>query len=62
MLEFEARLTGKWETGDDEFALHNRFWEALRACPQFDSYHGWIHPEARVGTKYLREAQAYLFA
>ncbi len=62
VLELEARLTGKWEIGDDEFALHNRFWEALRACPQFDSYHGWIHPEACVGTRYLREAQTYLFA
>ncbi len=62
VMEFEARLTGQWRLSDDEVALHQRFWTAMRACPEFDHYHGWIHPEARVGTGYLRQAQASLFA
>ncbi len=62
VMEFEARLTGQWRLSDDEVALHQRFWTAMRACPEFDHYHGWIHPEARVGTGYLRQAQVSLFA
>ncbi len=62
VLEFEARLTGRWQSSDEEVVLHQRFWAAIRACPEFENYHGWIHPEARVGTGYLRHAQADLFA
>jgi len=61
VLELEVRLTGKWQSDEDEFRLHKRFWGCMKAHPDFSKYHGWIHPDAQVGTRYLIEAQAYLF-
>ena len=62
VLEFEARLTGKWQPSEDEADLHERFWETMKAHPDFSKYHGWIHPDARAGTQYLKNTQKYLFA
>jgi len=62
VLEFEARLTGRWQPSEDEADLHERFWETMKAHPDFSKYHGWIHPDARAGTQYLKDAQKYLFA
>jgi putative glycosyltransferase (TIGR04372 family) len=61
VLELEARLAGKWNVDEDEVRLHKRFWASMKAHPDFSKYHGWIHPDARVGSEYLREAQTYLF-
>ena len=62
VLEREARLVGTWSSSEEDVFLQETFWQVLRNDHQFDSYHGWIHPEACVGTRYLREAQTYLFA
>jgi len=61
VLELEERLTGKWQSDEGEAELHQRFWGCMKTHPKFSEYHGWIHPDAQAGTRYLREAQAYLF-
>ena len=61
VLEMEARLSGTWVETDEDIELHEKFWSELRAWPKFSKYHGWIHPEARLGTHYLRRSKDWLF-
>ena len=60
-LEMESRLSGSWVETDEDIVLHEKFWSELRAWPNFSKYHGWIHPEARLGTHYLRRSKDWLF-
>ena len=53
VMECEQRLAGSWqETGQDR-ARQTRFWQALAAWPDFAKLHGYIHPESRVGSRWL---------
>ena len=61
VLEMESRLSGTWEETDEDIELHGKFWSELHAWPKFSKYHGWIHPEARLGTHYLRRSKDWLF-
>ena len=61
VLEMEARLSGSWEETDEDLELHKKFWSKLRQWPNFSKYHGWIHPEARLGTHYLRRSKDWFF-
>ena len=60
-LEMESRLSGSWVETDEDIVLHEKFWSELRAWLNFSKYHGWIHPEARLGTHYLRRSKDWLF-
>jgi len=61
VLEMETRLSGKWlDTRADE-NLQKTFWDELRTHPEYSRYHGWVHPQARIGTHYLRDAKDWLF-
>ena len=53
VLEMEARLTGTWLPADEE-ELNTRFWKRLKEHHEFEKYHGWIHPDARLGAECLR--------
>jgi putative glycosyltransferase (TIGR04372 family) len=61
VLEMEARLSGSWEETDEDIELQNKFWSELRQWPNYSKYHGWIHPEARLGAHYLRRSKDWLF-
>jgi putative glycosyltransferase (TIGR04372 family) len=61
VLEMEARLSKKWVDTPEEVKLQNHFWQQLRNCPQYKEYHGWIHPEARLGAHHLRRSKGWLF-
>jgi putative glycosyltransferase (TIGR04372 family) len=54
VLECEARAAGTWVATPDDEARQRRFWEVFREWPEFHRYHGAIHPEARVGSAWLR--------
>ncbi|MBI3396657.1 MAG: TIGR04372 family glycosyltransferase [Spirochaetia bacterium] len=53
-LELEARLAGKWNETEEDRVLQEKFWAIFRSHPKFNEFHGWIHPEARMGTHFLR--------
>ena len=53
VLEMEARLTGTWSPADEE-ELNTRFWKRLKEHHKFKEYHGWVHPDARLGAECLR--------
>jgi hypothetical protein len=40
--------------------LQNKFWELLRDWPDYPKLYGYIHPEARIGSMFLRENTEWL--
>ena len=52
--EMDQLLTGTWVFTIDDEKMHNKFWEIFKETPNFSQGHGWIHPQSRVGTNWLR--------
>jgi putative glycosyltransferase (TIGR04372 family) len=52
--EMWRRLNKSWHDSDEDLKLQELFWQALRECPDYQKYHGYVHPEARAGTVWLR--------
>lgn len=48
------RIQGTWLDTPEDMKRHDRFWNILQSHPDYNKYHGWIHPESRVGTMWLR--------
>jgi len=52
--EFWQRSSGSWKEAEEDqlkqVAYRNTFFE----WPEFSTYNGWLHPDARVGTAWLR--------
>ncbi|MEB3828484.1 TIGR04372 family glycosyltransferase [Phormidium sp. CCY1219] len=48
------RIQGTWVDTPTDIEQHDRFWNILQSHPDYNQYHGWIHPESRVGTTWLR--------
>jgi len=48
------RLQGTWVDTEDDLRRHRQFWETFKSHPSFTEYHGWVHPECRAGTTWLR--------
>jgi len=61
VLEMESRLAGTWLSLDMDEDLNNKFWHTLRSHSEYEKYHGWVHPQARIGTDYLRNSREWLF-
>ena len=61
VMEMEARLSGTWLSTEDEEDLQKKVWDIIKGSPEFTCYHGWVHPEARLGTHYLREIREWFF-
>jgi putative glycosyltransferase (TIGR04372 family) len=55
VVEMEERLAGTWVTTAPEVKLQDRFWEILKTSPAYGKYHGKIHPEARIGARFLEK-------
>lgn len=62
VLEMEMRLAGTFSTNQNIEKLNQGFWNELRGFPEFQKYHGWIHPDARLGTSYLNESKEWFFS
>ena len=61
-LEMEARLTGSWEGSKQDLQFQQQFWEKFKQNKDFNKFHGWIHPEARIGASFLRENHEWFLA
>ncbi|MDI7184885.1 TIGR04372 family glycosyltransferase [Leptospira santarosai] len=61
VLELESRLNNSWVdfNGNEEF--ENKFWRVLSNWKNFSKYHGWLHPEARVGSYFLNKVGSEFF-
>lgn len=51
--EWWQRLQGTWVDTEAYLNRHHRFWEIYRNHPDFPIYHGWVHPECRIGATWL---------
>ncbi|RTY35184.1 TIGR04372 family glycosyltransferase [Chlorobium phaeovibrioides] len=54
------RLDGKWKDEQVDTECQKKFWEILEAYPDFAQFHGWIHPESRVSSFFLRSNTDFL--
>jgi len=52
VLELEARLRGVWK--DEDIDLQDKFWDIYREWNGFKKTHGFIHPDAKVCSRFLR--------
>jgi len=55
VMEFYHRTTVKWTEKEEDIIKQNIFWEIIRNGKDFNKMHGWIHPEARIGTSWLND-------
>ena len=54
VMELEAKLSGIWKDSEEDNQLQKRFWEILKAWPEYNKYHGIIHPKACVSNSFLK--------
>lgn len=62
ILELESRLNNSWVDFNKSEELKDRFWEILTNWKDFSKYHGWLHPEARVGFYFLNKIGSEFFS
>ena len=39
---------------DEDLIRQKKFWEIFRNSTNFSKYHGWIHPESKVCSTWLK--------
>ena len=61
VMEMEERLSGSWVETEEDRLLQEKFWSELSSWSDYSKYHGWIHPEGRLGAHYLRRSKHWLF-
>jgi putative glycosyltransferase (TIGR04372 family) len=62
VMECEQRVKGAWQASKKDQNLQIRFMEVFRTSPDFCKSHGYIHPEARMGSDWLRSMGDHFFA
>lgn len=60
VMEMESRLTGTWKETEEDIQLQQRFWKLFKEDAAFHTYNGRIHPQARVGSLFLRANTQWL--
>jgi len=48
------RIQGTWLDTPEDIKRHTRFWNILQSHSDYDKYQSLIHPEARIGSTWLR--------
>jgi putative glycosyltransferase (TIGR04372 family) len=60
VMEMESRLTGTWKETEEDIQLQQRFWKLFKENVEFHTHHGRIHPQARVGSSFLKANRQWL--
>jgi len=60
VLEMESRLTGTWKETEEDIQRQHRFWKVFKGNVEFHTYHGRVHPEARVSSSFLKANPQWL--
>ena len=55
VLECEARLKGEWVDLQEDTIRQNKFWQLFETKQTFSKLHKYIHPNSRLGNKWLRK-------
>jgi putative glycosyltransferase (TIGR04372 family) len=61
VMECEQRLEETWVETEDARDRQLRYWEVFQSTPSFSKYHDYIHPEARVGSAWLKSMRDEFF-
>lgn len=51
--EFWNRLGGTWESSKSDIDLQESFWTSFQQWSEYSRFHGWKHPESRIGARWL---------
>ena len=54
------RIQGAWEDKAEDKKVQAEFWRQFQAWPDFSKYHGYLHPEARLSSAFLRRYPEFL--
>jgi len=49
------RITGIWINDKDDTKDKEQFWAKLKTSPEYLELHGFIHPESRLLSSFLRD-------
>jgi putative glycosyltransferase (TIGR04372 family) len=52
--EFWQRSSGSWKEAEEDQLRQVTYRNTFLKWPEFSTYNGWLHPDARVGTAWLR--------
>jgi len=52
--EFWQRSSGSWKEAEEDQLRQVAYRNTFLKWPEFSTYNGWLHPDARVGTAWLR--------
>ena len=54
------RIQGAWEDTAEDKKKQAEFWRQFQAWPDFSKYHGYLHPESRLSSAFLRRYSEFL--
>ena len=52
--EFWQRSSNSWKETEGDHQRQAAFWKIFLEWPEFSKFNGWLHPDAKVGTDWLR--------
>ena len=56
VMEFWHCLQGKNVHDPSDALLQKRFWKALEIWPDYRKFRGWLHPNCKVSSTWLKNA------
>ena len=59
--EFWGTIIGSWENSTESVNLQKNFWGKFKEWKEFTKFHGWIHPESKIGSEWLKSKPANFF-
>ena len=59
--EFWGTIMGSWENSSESINQQENFWRKFKEWKEFAKFHGWIHPESRIGSAWLKSKPANFF-
>ena len=54
------RLQGEWVDDESDLAAQSKCWDILKKIPDYEKFHGWLHPESRISSVFLRDNPGFL--
>ena len=53
--ERHQRVEGKWVETKEDIERQKEFWKIFKSWKDYSNFHGWVHPNTRVGAFWLKK-------